>query len=257
MAEKKKLSERKAFNFYRSYFELASELSDKDRLQFYDAIIKYQFTKEEIELTGIAKIAFVSQKHSLISQVEGYENVGLRRSNNGTFTTPSEGASIGATEGASVQVQVQGKEQEKRKPKKVFIPPTLLEVEDYFKENGYTRQSAIKAFKYYNVADWSDSKGNKIKNWKQKMQGVWFKDENKESTSVKIKIENISKEIEVNDMEWIESLKPSMYNTTTRGVFARINGYIKFLALQNIKETDIEQFKNGFGKWYEKHKNDF
>lgn len=145
----------------------------------------------------------------------------------------------------------------KRKPKKVFIPPTLLEVEDYFKENGYTRQSAIKAFKYYNVADWSDSKGNKIKNWKQKMQGVWFKDENKESTSVKIKIENISKEIEVNNMEWIESLKPSMYNTTTRGVFARVNGYIKFLALQNIKETDIEQFKNGFGKWYEKHKNDF
>lgn len=121
MAEKKKLSERKAFNFYRSYFELASELSDKDRLQFYDAIIKYQFSKEEIELTGIAKIAFVSQKHSLISQVEGYENVGLRRSINGTFSNPSKGASKGGKEGASVQEQEQEQVQVQvqEKPKKM------------------------------------------------------------------------------------------------------------------------------------------
>lgn len=198
MAEKKKLSERKAFNFYRSYFELASELSDKDRLQFYDAIIKYQFTKEEIELTGIAKIAFVSQKHSLISQVEGYENVGLRRSNNGTFTTTSEGASIGATEGASVQVQVQGKEQvqeqeqEKVKQKKIFMPPKILDVIEYFKEKGYSEQAAKKAFDYYDVADWHDSKGNKVKNWRQKMQSVWFKEENK------IKVEN-PKELKLKD----------------------------------------------------------
>lgn len=196
MAEKKKLSERKAFNFYRSYFELASELSDKDRLQFYDAIIKYQFSKEEIELTGIAKIAFISQKHSLISQVEGYENVGLRRSVNGVFSNPSEGASEGAseggTEGASVQVQeqVQGKEQVQvqeqvqGKHKKIFMPPKILEVIEYFNEKGYSEQAAKKAFDYYDVADWHDSKGNKVKNWRQKMQSVWFKEENK------MKIEN-------------------------------------------------------------------
>lgn len=62
---------------------------------------------------------------------------------------------------------------------RVFAPPTLENVLLYFKENGYTEISAQKAFRYYNDADWKDSKGSKVKNWKQKMQGVWFKDENK------------------------------------------------------------------------------
>jgi len=70
----------------------------------------------------------------------------------------------------------------KGKERKVFIAPTLDEVKLYFKENGYTQQSAIKAFSYYDVAKWHDSKGSPIKNWKQKMQGVWFKDENKDTT---------------------------------------------------------------------------
>lgn len=57
-------------------------------------------------------------------------------------------------------------------------PPILSDVQDYFKENGYTTESATKAFNYYASANWVDSKGNKVKNWKQKMQGVWFKPEN-------------------------------------------------------------------------------
>lgn len=63
--------------------------------------------------------------------------------------------------------------------KRVFTAPTLIEVENYFFENGYTKESGKKAFNYYDVANWIDGKGNKIKNWKQKMQGVWFKEENK------------------------------------------------------------------------------
>ena len=34
---------RKGFNFYRSYWEVANELSDKDRLAFYDALFEKQF----------------------------------------------------------------------------------------------------------------------------------------------------------------------------------------------------------------------
>jgi hypothetical protein len=57
--------------------------------------------------------------------------------------------------------------------------PTINEVADYFKENGYDPKKGEKAWKYYAETDWKDSKGNTVKNWKQKMQGVWFKDENK------------------------------------------------------------------------------
>jgi hypothetical protein len=63
--------------------------------------------------------------------------------------------------------------------KKGFIPPTLEDVISYFKENGYSEESARKVFKYYSTLDWHDSKGNKIRNWKSKMIAVWFKDENR------------------------------------------------------------------------------
>ena len=62
---------------------------------------------------------------------------------------------------------------------KKFTPPDKDDVVLYFKENGYSKDAALKAFKYYDTAGWKDSKGNKVRNWKQKMIAVWFKDENK------------------------------------------------------------------------------
>lgn len=58
-------------------------------------------------------------------------------------------------------------------------PPTLQQVKDYFLEKGYAEAIAEKAFNYYDAGSWKDSKGNKVKNWKQKMQSVWFRDEHK------------------------------------------------------------------------------
>lgn len=67
----------------------------------------------------------------------------------------------------------------KQNRSKSFTPPTLELVKLYFIENGYSETSANIAYNFYNSADWHDSNGKKVKNWKQKMQGVWFKDENK------------------------------------------------------------------------------
>lgn len=67
---------------------------------------------------------------------------------------------------------------ERREDKSIYIP-LLSEVESYFVENGYTKESALKAYQYYEVNNWKDSRNQKVKNWKQKMRGVWFKDENK------------------------------------------------------------------------------
>lgn len=62
---------------------------------------------------------------------------------------------------------------------KKLTPPLLEDVKQYFKENGYTEESGEKAFKYYEAGNWKDATGKKVKNWKQKMIAVWFKDENK------------------------------------------------------------------------------
>ena len=63
--------------------------------------------------------------------------------------------------------------------KSIFTPPLLSDVELYFEENGYKKEVAKKMFNSYSVANWVDSKGNPVKNWKQKAINVWFKDENK------------------------------------------------------------------------------
>lgn len=49
-----------------------------------------------------------------------------------------------------------------------FIPPTLEEVKEYC----LTRNNNINAqyfYDYFNSSNWVDSKGNKVKNWKQKV----------------------------------------------------------------------------------------
>lgn len=71
------------------------------------------------------------------------------------------------------------KKREEKEDKNNNIPPTLIEVCEYFKQKGYREDVAKKAYEYYDQSKWFDSKGKKVKNWKQKMIGVWFKDENK------------------------------------------------------------------------------
>ncbi|MDP2335882.1 MAG: DUF1376 domain-containing protein [Bacteroidota bacterium] len=66
---------------------------------------------------------------------------------------------------------------------KKFTPPTIDEFTEYFKANGYSPELAGRAFKGYEVAQWHDSEGKQIKNWKQKCQHVWFRPENKSNGS--------------------------------------------------------------------------
>ena len=73
----------------------------------------------------------------------------------------------------------ESKGKESKKNKSIEKEINIEDVKTYFNENGYTEESAIKFFNYYSIAEWKDSKGNKVKSWKQKAQAVWFKDEYK------------------------------------------------------------------------------
>jgi uncharacterized protein DUF4373 len=80
----------------------------------------------------------------------------------------------------------------KEKKGKKNTNPTLEEFIEYFIKNDYPETLACKVYKYYSEADWYDSKGNKVKSWKQKVQGVWFKDENKVSQTVVVNLAKMS-----------------------------------------------------------------
>jgi len=68
--------------------------------------------------------------------------------------------------------------------KKKFTPPTEQEVIDYCVEKGYPRDLGVKVFGYYNEANWKDSTGKQVLNWKQKLIAVWFKPENKTNGTI-------------------------------------------------------------------------
>jgi hypothetical protein len=145
---------RKAFNFFRSYYEIASELSDKDRLAFYDALMLEQFTGQKTELKGLAKFAYISQSHSINAQINGY-NQRLKRTdietneepllpNTLSRLDPAAGGEIGAV------AQEEGKEKEKEEEKEEY---TLDNIRQLFisKTETWSTDFAIKeAEKFYN-----------------------------------------------------------------------------------------------------------
>ena len=51
---------------------------------------------------------------------------------------------------------------------KAFVPPTLEEVEAYCKQRK-NNVDAKRFFDFFDASDWIDSKGNPVRNWKQKV----------------------------------------------------------------------------------------
>ena len=56
--------------------------------------------------------------------------------------------------------------------RKHFVPPTVEEIAEYCRERG-NGVDAQKVHDYYSAAEWKDSTGKPVKNWKQKIISVW------------------------------------------------------------------------------------
>ena len=101
-----KLTKRKGFNFFRSYYDVYNELeTDKDKVAFIEALLDRQFLGiKPTTLTGMAKFAYISQTNSIDSQVKGYED------KTKTILDPTQGGSVGGTDAPCLQVEVKEKE---------------------------------------------------------------------------------------------------------------------------------------------------
>ena len=118
---------RKAINFFRSYFEVAKELNDKDRLAFYDALLNKQFENIEPNLKGMANFAYISQKHSIDAQVKGY----FDKTKDEQFN-PNQPPSVGATQPPYLQEKGQEKEKVKEKEKEeVQVVSKKIQLREY------------------------------------------------------------------------------------------------------------------------------
>jgi hypothetical protein len=110
-----KLTKRKAFNFFRSYYDVYNELeNDSDKLAFINALLDRQFMGiKPTNLTGMAKFAYISQTNSIDSQVKGYEDKTKIILN--PIDTPIDTPTVGGRYTPTVQ------EKEKEKVKEEYI----------------------------------------------------------------------------------------------------------------------------------------
>ena len=104
-----KLTKRKGFNFFRSYFDVYNELeNNEDKVAFIDALLDRQFMGiKPTNLKGMAKFAYISQTNSIDSQVKGFED------KTGIILNPTEGGCLGGKTTPAVQVEVEGEVKEK------------------------------------------------------------------------------------------------------------------------------------------------
>ena len=133
------MKDRLAFKFYRSYFEVAKELPEKERLEFLWALLNKQFENTDTELTGLAKFAYISQEHSIKAQVQGYLD---------KINAPTEGGTKGGSKGGSKAPSVQEKEKEKVKEKDIYrrFAHLSMSMDEYNKLfEAYTKQQIDEA----------------------------------------------------------------------------------------------------------------
>ena len=174
---------------YRSFYEAIKELPPEHQAHVWSAICEYALDFEEIELKGMSKTVFRLIKPQLDANLKRYQN-GLKPKSKRTeanqkqiqsksVSNVNDNDNVNENHNQSLDDLFLTKKKGKDKSKD-FAPPSLEEWVDYFKLNGYRVDVAEKSWKSYDVANWKDSKGNLIRNWKQKAIHVWFTEGNKE-----------------------------------------------------------------------------
>lgn len=160
-----KLTKRKGFNFFRSYYDVYNELeTDADKVAFIDALLDRQFLGiKPTNLKGMAKFAYISQTNSIDSQVKGYED------KTKTSLHPTQGGAIGGYVTPTEQVEEKEKEKVKEKESKPSLETRSLAFKETLRP--FLNQYGADMLKsFYNY--WSEPNQNKTK-MLYEMQKTW------------------------------------------------------------------------------------
>ena len=151
---------------------------------------RYSNVKQMIDILISENILKVDENNKIIidfldAQLTGFKQISELRSKAGKLGVIGKQAnakqmlSKSQTNGNIIEEKRREEKREEKKRKKNINTPNKLDVISYFLEKGYTEESAIKCFDYYDSNNWHDVNGKKVQNWKQKAISVWFKPENK------------------------------------------------------------------------------
>ena len=176
--------------FYGSFYEAVKDLPNENKIEIYEAIFELGLNFNEKKLEGISGSMWHLIKPLILTNIKNYKNGNKPKLSETEATLKRNRSDIEAKPKArSKEKGIRNKEKGIRNKDKgernKELGIRINEVKEYFKEKGYSEVSAEKFFEYYDTANWRDSKGNKVLNWKQKAQSVWFKPENEIQKQVK------------------------------------------------------------------------
>lgn len=141
-------------------------------------VIKHWRIHNYIRQDRYKETTYVEQKE----QLEFDENNAYRLKNDNVYTHGQPMVDQRLTQvrlGKDRLVKEKDTHKEKDKEIKKQLYPTLEEVEAYCRERN-NNVDAKAFYDYYSIGGWKDSKGNAVKNWKQKVI-TWEKDGRKDS----------------------------------------------------------------------------
>ena len=164
-----------SFILYTKYSEIFEQLSNDDAGRLIKAILLYAKTGE-CHLDGMLKVIFTPIKQDIDRNNKVYEAVCERNRQNirkrwDRENTKNTSGKIGIPKNTKNTDNDNDNEydiREKNIKKRVFTKPTLDEIQNYIDEKGL-KVSAKQFYDYFETGDWKDSKGQKVKNWKQKL----------------------------------------------------------------------------------------
>ena len=180
--------DKKAINYYSSFFDVSKELNQEQFYDFNMAIFKVMFFEEHIDnitfKDATLNILWKSIKHSLMSSIEGYCN---KKSipYDDVFTPLSNPLANPLANKNNEEEKEKEKEKEEEKGEeevlttslrnkkttiKKFKTPTIEEVQEYISHKNYN-VNADTFFNFYESNGWMVGK-NKMKSWKASV-AVW------------------------------------------------------------------------------------
>ena len=167
---------REYFCAYHSLIESLEPFSDVEKGRLFSAALVYSRDGAEPQLTGNERFIWPTIKAMIDRDRTAYAakceknkaNVSERyRSNTTVYERSQEKEKEKEEDKDKEKLSSPNGEGEKRARER-FTPPTLEEVRTYARQRN-SSVDADKFYEYFTAGEWKDSKGNPVRNWKQKL----------------------------------------------------------------------------------------
>lgn len=160
---------KKSFLLYCDVIHTVEQLTDAEAGELFKHILRYVNDQNPVAPTTITRIAFEPIRQSLKRDLDRYESICKRNSDNAKkrwdatasdrIPNDTKHADIDSDSDSDIDIK-------KNKGAKRILPPTMDECIDWFIQNQFNAKEATAFFHYWESMNWTRKGGAKIQKWK-------------------------------------------------------------------------------------------